>query len=165
MRFTIVRSYLCFTFVMAVVVACATASAQGTIRGSVTAVDGRPAPGATVHVVGTQLGAIVDSSGMYRVNGVPAGTFMVRVLRLGFAPDSASVVIANGRVVQHDVQLHPSAEVLGSVVVNAQRLGETQASALERRAEAPNVVNVLAGDVIRALPNANAAEAAGRIPG
>jgi len=165
MRFAIGRRYVCVTFVTAVVVACATASAQGTIRGSVTAVDGRPAPGATVHVVGTQLGAIVDSSGMYRVNGVPAGTFMVRVLRLGFAPDSASVVIANGRVVQHDVQLHPSAEMLGSVVVNAQRLGETQASALERRAEAPNVVNVLAGDVIRALPNANAAEAAGRIPG
>jgi TonB-dependent receptor len=145
--------------------ATATLSAQGTIRGSVTDMGGRPAPGATVHVVGTQFGAIVDSSGLYRVKGVPAGTFTVRVLRLGFAPDSGSVLVANGGVAEHDVRLQPSAAVLGSVVVTAQRLGETQASALERRAEAPNVVNVLAGDVIRALPNANAAEAAGRIPG
>ncbi|HEY8310135.1 MAG TPA: TonB-dependent receptor [Gemmatimonadaceae bacterium] len=163
MRISVVGRYLSIGLMLAA--ASVTASAQGTIRGSVTDADGRPAPGATVHVVGTQLGALVDSSGMYHVNGIPVGTAMIRVLRLGFAPDSATIQIANGRTVQHDVRLHASAEMLGSVVVNAQRLGETQASALERRAEAPNVVNVLAGDVIRALPNANAAEAAGRIPG
>ena len=151
--------------ISAIITASAPVAAQGTIRGSVTDVDGRPAPGATVHVIGTQLGAVVDSMGAYRVNGVPAGTVTIRVLRLGFAPDSGRVVVVSGRVAQHDVRLHASAEVLGSVVVNAQRLGESQASALERRAAAPNVVNVLAGDVIRALPNANAAEAAGRIPG
>lgn len=143
----------------------ATLSAQGSIRGNVTATDGRPAAGASVHITGTALGASVDSSGTYRVNRVPQGTYTVRIAKLGFAPDSTSVVVTNGATAEYNVRLRPSAQVLGNVVVTAQRLGETQASALERRAEAPNVVNVLAGDVIRALPNANAAEAAARIPG
>ena len=139
--------------------------AQGTIRGTVTDASGAFAPGAAVHVSGTLLGGVVDSSGTYRVARVPAGKYVVRVTKLGFAPDSGVVVVSDGQTAQHDARLRPSAELLGNVVVTAQRLGESEASALERRAAAPNVVNVLAGDVIRALPNANAAEAAGRMPG
>ena len=159
------RRYSYITFAASALVLSVPAAAQGTIRGTVTDLDGRPAPGASIHIVGTQLGAIVDSAGNYRVTRVPSGTVTVRALRLGFSPDSGRVDVVSGRTVQHDIHLHPSAEMLGSVVVNAQRLGESQASALERRSAAPNLVNVLAGDIIRALPNANAAEAAGRIPG
>ena len=139
--------------------------AQGMIRGTVTDARGGPAPGAAVHINGTPLGGIVDSTGTYRIARVPAGSYVVRITKLGFAPDSSPVVVNNGQSVVHDVRLRPAAEFLGNVVVTAQRLGESEASALERRAAAPNVVNVLAGDVIRALPNANAAEAAGRMPG
>lgn len=139
--------------------------AQGTIRGTVTDGNGSPAPGAAVHVNGTLLGGIVDSAGTYRLMRVPAGSYVIRVTKMGFAPDSASIVVSNGENVVHDARLRPAAELLGNIVVTAQRLGESEASALERRAEAPNLVNVMAGDVIRALPNANAAEAAGRMPG
>lgn len=139
--------------------------AQGAIRGTVTDARGGPAPGAAVHINGTLFGGLVDSTGTYRILRVPPGSYIVRVTKLGFAPDSARVVVASGASAVYDVRLRPSAEFLGNVVVTAQRLGESEASALERRAEAPNVVNVLAGDVIRALPNANAAEAAGRMPG
>lgn len=139
--------------------------AQGAIRGKVTDASGGPTPGAAVHISGMLFGGVVDSTGNYRIARLPAGAYVVRVTKLGFAPDSAPVVVSDGQTVQHDVRLRPSAELLGNVVVTAQRLGESQASALERRADAPNVVNVLAGDVIRALPNANAAEAAGRMPG
>ena len=140
-------------------------AAQGELHGRVTDGTGQPAPGASIHVQGTPLGGVVDSSGNYHVSHIPAGKYRIRVVKLGFAPDSTSVEIGNGRITEYSVRLHASAEVLGNVVVTAQRLGETQASALERRVEAPNLVNVLAGDVIRALPNANAAEAAGRMPG
>ena len=96
---------------------------------------------------------------------MPAGSYAVGAPTSGFAPVSSPIVVANGESVVPDVLLRPAAAFLGNVVVTAQRLGESEASALERRAAAPNVVNVLAGDVIRALPNANAAEAAGRMPG
>src|SRR5947209_8085168 len=153
---------------LAFMILCATPftlGGQATIRGTVTDARGGPAAGAAVHVNGSSLGAIVDSTGAYRISRVPSGAYTIRVTKLGFAPDSATLVVSASQIVVHDVTLRPAAELLGNVVVSAQRLGESQASALERRAAAPNVVNVLAGDVIRALPNANAAEAAGRMPG
>ena len=139
--------------------------AQGTIVGTVTDQRGQPAPDATVHLNGSLLGGVADSSGNYRIAGITPGTYLVGVRKLGFAPDSSIVIVTAGATIRHDVRLHTSAERLAGVVVSTQRLGETESSALERRADAQNVVNVLAGDVIRALPNANAAEAAARIPG
>jgi TonB-dependent receptor len=143
----------------------AISTAQGTIRGRVTDMDGRPSAGAAVHLEGTRLGALVDSSGRYQVLRVPSGSYVVRVTRLAFSPDSARAVVTDAGVTTLDFRLRPSPMLLGTTVVTAQRLGETEASALARRADAPNVVNVLAGDDIRALPNVNAAEAAGRMPG
>ena len=51
------------------------------------------------------------------------------------------------------------------VVSASPRLNETTEQALFKQRNADNIVTVLSGDVIRALPNANAAEAAARIPG
>ena len=153
------------TLLTLLTLAPALALAQGSIRGRVTDTDGRAAIGAAVHLGGTRLGAIVDSVGRYHIDRVPAGTYSMRVTRLAFSPESTSVAVTNGQTTQLDVRLHPSPGLLGATVVTAQRLGESEASALARRQDAPNLVTVLPGDVIRALPNVNAAEAAGRISG
>ena len=136
----------------------------GSLAGRVTDDAGRLVPGAVVHVAGTRLGAFVDSSGRYLVRAIPYGRYVIRIGKLGYAADSSTVAIAAPEV-SHDVRLRPAAAVLGSMLVTAQRLGESEASALDRRQAAPNLVNVLAGDAIRELPSLNAAEAAGRIPG
>src|SRR4030081_1212301 len=141
------------------------AQSGAVLRGTVTDTAGRVIPCAVVRVSGTGLGGYGASTGHYHVPDVPAGPYVVRIAKLGYAVDSVVVDIAAGSAVTHDARLRPSAAVLGSVVVTAQRLGESQASALDRRQSAPNLVNVLAGDAIRELPNLNAAEAAGRIPG
>ena len=152
---------------MACSIVSSTGAAQstGTLRGSVTEEGGRIIPGAVVRLTGLRLGAFVDSTGHYRITAVPAGRYDMRIQKFGYTVDSSSVLVVAGSDAVHDVQLRPAAAVLGSVAVTAQRLGESQASALDRRQIAPNVVNVLAGDAIRELPNLNAAEAAGRIPG
>jgi TonB-dependent receptor len=141
------------------------AMSQGIVRGQVMTTDGRAAIGAAVRLTGTRLGAIVDSTGRYRIDRIPAGIYGVRVTRLAFSPDSATVTIVNGRTTELDLTLRPSAALLGASVVTAQRLGESEASALSRRQDATNIVGVMAGDVIRALPNVNVAEAAGRMAG
>jgi TonB-dependent receptor len=141
------------------------AQSDGSLSGTVRGADGDVEPGAQIHLGTSRLGAVVDSSGRYEVSRIPAGRYTVRVTKLGFAPDSTTIDIADGTVARFDARLVPAAEILGGVVVKAQRLGESQASALERRATAPNVVTVLSGDDIRALPTLNAAEAAGRISG
>lgn len=141
----------------------AVAQSGAELRGTVTDTSGRVIPGATVHLSDTRFGSLVDSAGRYRVRAAP-GTYTVRVSRIGFTADSATVTITAG-IVTRDFRLSPSAAMLSGVMVTAQRLGESKAAALERQASAPNIVTVLSGDDIRALPNLNAAEAAGRIPG
>src|SRR6266550_3559072 len=95
--------------------------------------------GARVDVVGTAVvGVVTSANGSFRLVNIPAGPRTVVVHRLGFAPDSARVEIA---------------------------AGGTTAGALAVEQNAPNIVSALSGDEIRSLPNFNAAEAAGRIPG
>ena len=50
-------------------------------------------------------------------------------------------------------------------VIASPRLNETPQPALDKKRKADNIVSVMSGEEIRALPNANAAEAAARIPG
>ena len=85
------------------------AQGTGTLRGTVTDVGGRVVPGALVRVVGTRLGALVDSAGTYRVADIPAGAQVVRIAKLGYAPDSSTVQIIAEQVASHSVQLRPSA--------------------------------------------------------
>jgi iron complex outermembrane receptor protein len=151
-----------FTVTLAnVTLAQSGSSLTGIVRGA----SGDVQPGAQIHLGTSRLGAVVDSSGHYAISGIPAGRYTVRVTKLGFAPDTTTIEIADGTPARFDARLIPAAEVLSGVVVKGQRLGESQAAALERRESAPNVVTVLSGDDIRALPTLNAAEAAGRIAG
>ena len=55
----------------------------GRIAGTVSDSAKRPLDNASVSVVGTRYGAISDASGRYTVNNVPAGTYTVRVQRIG----------------------------------------------------------------------------------
>jgi TonB-dependent receptor len=158
------RSLLYVLTWSAMIPALTVAQTTGEVRGSVTDTSGRVVPGAVLQLSGTRYAARVDSSGRYRIAGIPVGTYVLRVARIGFATDSESLTVSTSTITK-DFSLRPAVEVLGSVVVNAQRLGETQAAALNRRESASNFVVVLAGDAIRALPTLNAAEAAGRLPG
>lgn len=137
----------------------------GIIAGHVTGPSNRPLAGAIVRVETTRLGAQTATDGSYRIANVPAGTYLVQVRLLGFAPDTSSVTVEAGAEKTHDVSLRPFASQLERMTVTAQRLGESKAVALEKQQNADNIVTVLSGDEIRGLPNANATEAAARIPG
>ena len=157
-----VRWIIAFTFL---VVANVALSQTGSLTGTVTSTNGAAQPGAIVRVLDTRLGSVVDSSGRYEIDKIPAGSYSIRVSKLGFTPYTTTLEIQSDAVARQDARLSPSAELLAGIVVNAQRLGESRASAFERRENAPNVVTVLSGDDIRALPTLNAAEAAGRMSG
>ena len=60
------------------------AQAQGgRIVGSVADSAKRPLDNASVSVVGTRYGAISDANGRFGINNVPAGSYTVRVQRIG----------------------------------------------------------------------------------
>ena len=140
--------------------------ATGAIAGRVLDVAGVPVTSAVVHVGGTTVSANTDGTGRYRIAGVPIGPHTLVARRIGFVEDSVRVDVAAGSTVEGDVRLRTTATALAGVVVRASpRLSETREAAIALRAEAPNIVTTLSGDEIRSLPNANAAEAVGRMPG
>ncbi|GJG84901.1 TonB-dependent receptor [Gemmatimonadetes bacterium T265] len=144
----------------------AQAPAPGAVTGRVVDTAGVALPNAVVFVRGTRLGTTSDATGRFRIAAVPAGDYVLVARRVGYASDSATVVVAAGATSARDLRLRASASTLAAVVVRASpRLSETREAALVRRDTAANIVSTLSGDDIRALPNANAAEAAARMPG
>ena len=152
---------------IAAIAAPALARAQvGALTGRVVDTTGAAVPNAVVFVRDTRLGTTTDATGRYRIDAVPAGDRTLIARRVGFATDSAVVTVTAGATASHDFRLRRGVATLAAIVVRASpRLSETREAALVRRDTASNIVATLSGDEIRALPNANAAEAAARMPG
>ncbi len=105
----------------------------GTISGKVTdARGGFPVGGARVQAItGTTIAAstISREDGTYRLT-VPAGSYTVGVLRIGYAPARvANVTVTAGGTTATDVQLTETATELNPVVTVASRKEEKQLSA------------------------------------
>ncbi|HYK12021.1 MAG TPA: TonB-dependent receptor [Gemmatimonadales bacterium] len=154
---------LCLAFFLPAAVSAQTST--GSVTGHVTDEAAKPVNGATVRLVGAPYGARSHDDGAFRIDFVPAGTYRIRVTIIGFNPDTQTVVVQGGGAADVMVKLRPAAVNLPAVMVTAYRMGESKDVALDKQKDADNIVSVLSGDEIRALPNANAAEAAGRIPG
>jgi iron complex outermembrane receptor protein len=90
----------------------------GRISGAVTTAEGaRPVVGAQVIVAGTTTGSVTRDDGRYVITVQP-GTYTVRVIRLGFSPDSLTgVVVTAGGETTANFSLQVSAAVLGNVVI------------------------------------------------
>ena len=97
----------------------ALAQGTGSLAGTVTGVNGDAQPGAMVRLVPTRFSAIVDSSGRYQIARVPAGSYVLRITKLGFTPDTATIEIRDGDAARRDTRLVPAVELLAGVVVNA----------------------------------------------
>ncbi|MEN9816166.1 MAG: hypothetical protein RLZ32_46, partial [Gemmatimonadota bacterium] len=119
------------------------AAAQGgTLAGTVTDSAKAPLPGAQVTVVGTRFAGTSGTDGRYRLVGVPAGSYTVRVQRLGTAARSFdNVVITAGAEARLDVTLSVTALQLGGYVVSASRRVEkiTEAPATVTRIDAEQI--------------------------
>jgi TonB-dependent receptor len=86
----------------------------------------------------------------------------VAVTYSGFAAFSKSVKVAADQRVSVDVVLQVAA-ANQSVMVHGDLQGEAEEIQIQRTSE--NIVNVISADVIKSLPNANIADAVGRLPG
>ena len=141
-------------------------SAQGTgsITGKVVdAESGEALPGATVLLKGTSLGAATDLNGKYTIQGVPAGAYTIRVTYVGYTTDEVKVEIQSKQTLSENIKLH-SVGVRGkSVVVTVQAQGQN--AAINQQLSSNKIVNVVSAAKIRQLPDANAAESVGRLPG
>ena len=90
------------TLASATLLAAATPSSAeaqtGRIAGIVTDSTRAALAGTQVTVVGTRYSAVTDPSGRFSITGIPAGTYEVRVQRLGQRAQVVSGVVVTARL-------------------------------------------------------------------
>ena len=163
-----VRTILCVLTITMLLVACAghsafaqrTASLSGVITDAQT---GDALPGANVLLVGTGMGAASDINGKFIVRNVPAGTYTMRVTYLGYQTISTTLTVHEATDIRKDFKLVAVAIEGEPVVVTAQAAGQDEA--INRQLSSMPVMSVVSAARIQELPDANAAESVGRLPG
>ena len=109
------------------------------------------------------LGTAADIEGKYSIHGVPVGTWTIRASLIGYTPSTREITMAADSAVVIDFRLEVQTIEGNEVVVTAQARG--QQTAIEQQLGSRNIVNVVSSARIQELPDANAAESIGRLPG
>ncbi len=137
---------------------------SGTISGKVTdATTGESLPGASILVKGTTIGAATDHDGTYSIPYAPAGRDSLLISYIGYHSQVKPVTVKAGETVTVNFEL-TSLSVQGQeVVVSVQATGQKQA--INQQLSSNTIENVVSESRIRALPDVNAAESVGRLPG
>jgi len=138
--------------------------ASGTLKGVVRdSTTGQPLVAANVMLVGTPLGTAGDISGNYTIQTIPAGHYNARCSYVGYLSQTISVTIKDDKATECNFALLPTAVQGQEVVITSQALG--QAAAINQQLTSNAIVSVVSEEKIKELPDANAAEAIGRLPG
>ncbi len=136
----------------------------GTITGVISdSQTGDPMPGANVTVEGINVGSASDISGNYTLYNVPAGENLIIIRYIGYQEQRIQIDLQNNETKVLDVEMSVLALKGQEVVVTGQAAG--QRSAINQQVTAKTVKNIVSSQQIQELPEANAAEAVGRLPG
>ncbi len=133
----------------------------GTLTGTITDAQAIALQGVQVTLDPGGAVALTDSIGQYTLVGVPSGQYTVKAAYSGFKPFSQAATVAAGQTARVDAAMAVASNE--SVQVYAGRQGG-EIEAENRTFHADNIINVLPADVIVSLPNANVADAIGRLP-
>ena len=134
---------------------------KGVISGVVKDSQGAVLQGAKIELQPQVRPLSTDGQGEFTVTEVASGTYAVTVSYVGFAPYNGSVTVVAGQTAHIDAVLKVQ-DANDEVIVTADRpFGE--AEAINRTLAAENILQVLPADVIVSLPNANIADALGRM--
>ena len=157
----IILCLLCASSAFSVnVVRAQTGSVAGRI---IDAASGDPLPGAAIMIAGTAIGSATNLEGDYVISRVPAGEQPFRVTYIGYETLDLTIEVVEGETVTEDIALSPAIVQGEEVVIYSQ--AEGQARAIQQQLASNTIVNVVSAARIQELPDANAAESVGRLPG
>ncbi|NOY61183.1 MAG: TonB-dependent receptor [Calditrichaeota bacterium] len=137
---------------------------HGKIKGRVKDnLNGEALPGANLIFKEFGIGDASDFKGDFLITNVPVGKHTLTVSYIGYVTKEITVSIKNGRVTTRDIELEPRSLVGEEVVATAQASAQIQA--MNQQISAKTIKNIVSSKTIQELPEANAAEAVGRLPG
>jgi TonB-dependent receptor len=137
-------------------------SGKGSIKGKVTDPVGGVLQGAQVTLKPGGSATATDAQGEYGFTGLAAGDYTVIVNYVGFKVLNNDINLSVGQNARSDAKLELASQS-DAIVVTADR-PHAEAEAMNRERTADNIVQTLPAEVITSLPNANIADAVGRLP-
>jgi TonB-dependent receptor len=138
------------------------AAVASTISGTVKDTSGAVVRGARITLLPGGASTVTDAEGAFSVRGLAPGTYKVTVSYVGFSDFVSTVTVASGEA----ATLNAALAVGGSsqqIDVSGALTGDIAAINEQRTSE--NILNVQTDVQIQSLPNANIADALGRMPG
>src|SRR5690242_15843711 len=162
LKWFLFKSFMTLTVCLLLSVGASSQGGKGTIRGRVTDPSGSALVGAQVILQQNGASVVTDAQGQFFLNDLDPGNYGLEISYVGFSPFKKGAVVAAGQSVSVDVKLEVASVNLQVLVTADRAAGE--AEEINRERSADNVVQVLSADVIRSLPNANMADALGRLP-
>jgi TonB-dependent receptor len=140
------------------------AQKNGTIKGRITDKDSKePLMFATITVKGTTQGITSDIEGYYILTNLTPGKHTIVYSFIGYKHFEKEVEISPGKTMVIDITLEAQSIIGKEVTITSQARG--QASAINEQLKSNKIVNVVSRERIEELPDQNAAEAIGRLPG
>ena len=138
--------------------------ATGAIKGKVLDKDTKDGlPGATVIVKGTSIGTAADLDGAYSIPNAPSGEQTLVVSYIGYVSTTIVVTIPDNGTLVQDIGLQASVVQGKEVIVTAQAQGQMQA--INQQLSSNKIASIVSEARIQELPDFNAAQAIGRLPG
>ena len=160
------KTFAKWIFLLLFVLGFNTIQAQGSgkITGKVLDKDsGEPLPAASVFLEGTSLGAATTNEGIYIIRQVAPGNYNMIIRYIGYQEQKMPVTVISGKTLEINVNLKQVTLEGKEVVVSAQAMGQTEA--INQQLASNTIANVVSADRIQEIPDANAAESVGRLPG
>ena len=136
---------------------------RGTLTGHVTDKAGAVLQGAQIHILQSAQSFVSDTQGEFVVPNLAPGSYEVKIAFVGFAPFDQTVTIAAGRPAELNAVLQVASTAQEIIVTATDVHGD--ADAINRIDSSENILNVLTNDQIMSLPNADVADALGRLMG
>ena len=138
----------------------ASSNISGTVTDSKT---GKVLAGADVFLEGTAIGDASDLNGQFLITKVSRGNYVLRTRFLGYESSSIDIIIEDNEDLNFKIELKQEILEVEAVTITAQALG--QASAINQQLSSNSIKSIVSGERIMELPDANAAESVGRLPG
>jgi TonB-dependent receptor len=134
----------------------------GSVAGHITDSSGGILQGAQIRLQPSDRTAASNQQGAYFLNNLAPGNYTITVSYLGFAVFTKTFDIKPGQTTSVDATMQVSSQN-EQILVSGERVSG-EAEAINRERTADNIVQVLPNEVFTSLPNANIADAVGRLP-
>lgn len=138
---------------------------KASINGTVADTSQGIVQGARVVVTPGNAVATTNNLGQFTVEGLAPGTYTVSITAAGYTPLTQSVSLSAGQAAPFNAVLQVGTASTQVVVSAGTGPIQTTMQAINEEITSANIVSVMPLTEIKALPNTNIADAAGRLPG